>query len=930
MDSPFCFPIPAWPCLAALMVLATSPAPAMSLAEADVCVYGGTSGGVAAAVQAARLGKRTVLIEPGRHLGGMTSSGLGVTDIGPHGREYIGGISREFYRRVGAKYGRAEEVWFEPKVAEQVFDEMAAEAGVIVVFGESLAGVEKTGTTLTRLHTSAGRVVRAGMFIDASYEGDLLAAAGASWVIGREANAQFGESFNGVRPPTPLISGRRLDPYVVPGNPASGLIALVRPGPAAAAGTADGLLQAYNYRLCLTNVPANRVPIEPPADYDPARYELLARYIKSGPAPGRPAGRPEAWVLDDLIDVQALLPNGKADINAGCPVSTDWHRGNDGYVTANAAGRATIATAHENHIRGLLHFLRTDPRVPPNVREEMASWGLARDEFEDNGHWPRQLYVREARRMVGDFVMTDRHGRGLETAPQGIGLAAYWLDSHSYQLLEIGGEVRHEGGFFTNSPLYPPRPFPIAFRSIVAQKSEVANLAAPFCLSATHACFSSLRMEPVFMITSQAAATAAALALDAGTAIQDVPYDRLQSLLQAEGQILSLTPPPVADGSVVVDTETSDRVTVTGAWPSSTSIPGYQGAGYLTDGNSEKGAKSVVFRPVLPLPGEYRVAVAYRAFSNRAGAVPLTLRHAGGTTDFVLDQRIDAGPWKELGVFSFESGAAADLTLGNAATEGFVVADAARWVPVVTPPPPPPELAVLAADPVAGETGNTGGRFVISRGFKAATALTARYAVSGTAIPGDDYETLAGTVTIPANGVSASVTVNVLADNRVEGDETIVLKLEPSAAYAAKPAFHRASVVIEDTPFDAWRADSFPPDQAGDPAIAGPEADPDGDGSNNLVEWALGTPPTTAGGLGLEVAWVDGQLSTAVSRRRDVPVEKLVWETSVDGVQWRAPVPSPELRAVEELGPDLDRLTWRWPGDSTVEPRLLLRLRVSL
>jgi hypothetical protein len=912
------------------MLLGAIPAPALTLTEADVCVYGGTSGGVAAAVQAARLGKRTVLIEPGRHLGGMTSSGLGVTDIGPHGRDFIGGVSREFYRRVGAKYGKAEEVWFEPKIAEQVFAEMAAEAGVMVVFGESLAGVEKTGATLARLNTSAGRVVRAGMFIDATYEGDLLAAAGVRWVIGREANAQFGESLNGVRPPTPLISGRRLDPYVEPGVPTSGLIALVRPGPAGAVATADELLQAYNYRLCLTNVPANRVPIEPPPDYDPAQHELLARYIQSGPAPGKPAGRAEAWVLDDLIDVQTLLPNGKADINAGCPVSTDFHRGNDGYVTATPAGRAAIAKAHENHIRGLLHFLRTDPRVPVNVREEMASWGLARDEFGDHGHWPRQLYVREARRMVGDFVMTDRHGRGLETAPQGIGLAAYWLDSHSYQLLEIGGEVRHEGGFFTNSPLYPPRPFPIAFRSIVAKKSEVTNLAAPFCLSATHACFSSLRMEPVFMITSQAAASAAALALEAGTAIQDVPYDRLQSLLQAEGQILSLAPPPVSDGSVIVDTENTDRVTVTGAWPSSTSVPGYQGAGYLTDGNSEKGAKSVVFRPILPLPGEYRVAVAYRAFSNRAGAVPLALRHAGGTTDFVIDQRIDAGPWKELGLFSFEAEAAAELTIGNAGTEGFVVADAARWVPVVPPPPPPPEIAVLAADPAAAEAGDTRGRFVISRGFKVATALTVGYAISGTATPGDDFVPLASTVTIPANAVSASVTVTSLPDARVEGDETIVLTLEPAEAYAAKPGFQSASVVIEDTPFDAWRAASFPPTQAEDNAVAGPTADPDSDGANNLVEWALGTPPTTADAPGVVVAWVNGPLSTTVSRRRDVPVESLAWEMSVDGVQWRTPVPAPELQAVEEIGPALDRLTWRWPGESTAQPSLMLRLRVSL
>jgi len=923
------------------MILGALPAaaPATTLTEADVCIYGGTSGGVVAAVQAARLGKRAVLIEPGHHLGGMSSSGLGVTDIGPHGRDYLGGIAREFYRRVGARYGKPEEVWFEPKVAAQVFDEMAREAGVTVVFGEALAGVRKSGTTLERVLTTTGRVVRAGMFIDATYEGDLLAAAGASWVIGREANNRFGESFNGVRPPLPLANGRRIDPYVVPGVPASGLIALVRPGPAAAPGTADSLLQAYNFRLCLTDVPANRVPIEPPPDYDPARYELLARYLQSGPAPGRPANRPEAWVLDDIIDVQALLPNGKADINAGCPVSTDLHRGNDGYVTATPEGRAAIAREHENHIRGLLHFLRIDPRVPANVREEMARWGLARDEFEDNNHWPRQLYVREARRMVSDFVMTDRHGRGLETAPQEIGLAAYWLDSHGCQLLDIGGEVRQEGAFFTNAPLLPPRPFPIAFASLVARKSEVTNLAAPFCLSATHACFSSLRMEPVFMITGMAAATAAALALEHGSAIQDVPYDRLRALLLAEGQVLTLSPPPPWDGAIVVDTENRERVTITGSWPASSSIPGYQGANYLTDGNAEKGAKSIAFQPDLPAAGDYRVALAYRAFSNRASRVPLSLRHTEATTDFIIDQRVDAGPWKELGIFRCDRGTAAELTLETAGTDGFVVADAARWVPVVPPPPPPPQVTVLAADPTAAETGDDRGRFVIARAARSASALTVRYTVGGTATADEDFAPLAGTLTLPAGAISASVIVMARADTRVEGDESLVLTLTPSADYAAAEGFEQAVVVVRDAPFDGWRAAHFPPAQAGDDAVAGPAADPDGDGAVNLLEWALGTPPLTPGGSVLTVAMVDDRLTTASTRHRDLPPDALAWEVSDDGVQWRPATPAPELVEVEETDVTetgvtessvaVDRLTWRWSAAATASSPRLLRLRVS-
>jgi len=929
MDFPSYFRMLAWRFLTVAVWVSARTAPALSLTEADVCVFGGTSGGVAAAVTAARLGRSVVIVEPGRHLGGMTSSGLGVTDIGPHGREYIGGVSREFYRRVGAKYGKAEEVWFEPKVAEQVFDEMVAEAGVAVVFGEGVVAVAKSGGHLTELTTTAGRVVRARMFIDATYEGDLLAAAGASWTMGREPNAMYGESLNGVRTPTPLVAGRRIDPYVVPGDPTSGLIALVRPGPAAAPGTGDALLQAYNFRLCLTNVPANRVPIEPPPGYDPARYELVARYIQSGPAPGKPASRPEAWVLDDLIDVQQLIPNGKTDINAGSPVSTDFHRGNDGYVTATAEQRSAIAREHESYIRGLLHFLRTDPRVPANVRGEMTTWGLAADEFADNGHWPRQLYVREARRMVSDFVMTDRHGRGLESAPEGIGLAAYWLDSHSFQLLEVAGEVRHEGGFFTNSPLYPPRPYPIAFRSIVAKKSEVANLAAPFCLSATHACFASLRMEPVFMITSQAAATAAALALEAGSAIQDVPYERLRAMLMAEGQVISLTPPPQSDGSVMVDTEHGQAVTIVGNWTPSTSVAGYQGTHYLSDGNTGQGTKSVSFQPTLPSSGDYRVAVAYRAFGNRAGSVPVVVTHAAGIASFTLDQRVDAGPWKELGTFSFAAGDVASLTLSNAGADGFVIADAARWVPTPAPPPSPPPIAVMAADPSATEGEAEAGRFVFSRGFKSAAALTVSYVIEGTAAMGEDWAPIGGAVTIPANAVSASIPIRAWPDERLEGEETVVVRLGNSPAFSPVPGFASATVIIRDRPFDAWRAVSFPAELWHDNTVVGPLADPDADGQANAIEWALGSSPTAPNPTALLVAVGDGVMETSVTRQRGVPLDSMTWEISTDAAGWRVPAAPPELIALEERSPSVDRLTWRWAWPTTEGSPAFIRLKIS-
>jgi len=924
-----CRPLPhAVLVLSALWLAVLPQLRALTLTDADVCVYGGTSGGVAAAVQAARMGKRAVLVESGGHLGGMSSSGLGVTDVGPGNvNTYIGGVSREFYKRVGAKYGKSEQVWFndkklwfEPKVAELVFNEMVAEAGVVVVFNEALESVVKNGTEITRLITTGGRIVRAGMFIDATYEGDLLAAAGATWVIGREANSQYDETLNGVRVLNDVVSGQTVDPYVIPGNASSGLIYGVKPGPAAAPGSGDALLQAYNYRLCLTNNASNRLPIDPPLDYNVAEYELEARYViaKGG-----------GVTLNNLIDVQQLIPGNKTDINNSGPVSTDLPGGNDGYVTASPAQRTVIAARHERYMRGLLYFLRTNPRVPASVRNEMATWGLCADEFTDNGGWPRQLYVREARRMVSDFVMTDKHGKGTWVAPENIGLANYWLDSHDYQLLNIGGKVKHEGSFFTSSPLYPPAPFPIAFRFIVAKRTEVTNLAAPFCLSATHACFASLRMEPVFMLTSQAAATAAVLALESGTPIQDVPYDRLRNHLLADGQVLSLTaPPPPPSGVVVVDTENAGAVTITGNWNTSTSSPGYQGAHYLHDGNADKGAKSVLFRPNLATAGNYTVAIAYRAFTNRATNVPVTITHAGGTANLTVNQTLEAGAWLDLGTFAFNAGTHGTLLLSNTGTGNFVIADAVRW----SPNPPlagGPQVTVLARDAVAGETGVQPAQLALTRATTTASPLTIHYSVGGTATAGVDFASLSGNATIAANSATVAVPVYPLTDALAEGDESIIVSITPSGNYSATPGFDTATITLRDAAYQEWRFGSFPGGQANDHAVSGVIADPEADGLRNEIEWALGTGPLASTPSPVTLSFSPAGMDLSFTQRRGLPSGTLMIETSADFADWQPAPPSVTLVGIQEVSPATDLLTYRWPSFELNGPRLFIRLQVG-
>jgi hypothetical protein len=523
----FAFVVAVWWC-------APPPSRAGQTVQCDLCVFGATSAGVAAAVQAAREGRKVVLTEFGGHVGGVTAGGLSQTDIGNKGA--IGGLAREFYQRMGRHYG-TNEVWtLEPSVAEGVFNDLLGEAGVSVYFHQRLASVATNHARLQSLTMTDGTVVQARVFIDASYEGDLMAKAGVSYVVGREANAVFHETLDGIRAQTPKHQFTvAVDPYLRPGDPSSGLLPLIQDQPPGQAGQGDSSVQAYNFRLCLTQNPTNKLPIDPPAHYDPARYELLARYIEALVAAGQQVS------LGQFIHIQPM-PNGKTDINNNGAFSTDFIGGNAGYAEGSETERARIWRAHEDYTRGFLHFLATSPRVPPALRAEMQSWGLCKDEFTDTGGWPHQLYIREARRMVSDYVMTENNCRYSVVLPDPVGLAAYTMDSHNCRRIVREGRVENEGDVQVGG--FPP--YPISYRSIVPRASQCENLLVPVCLSASHIAYGSIRMEPVFMVLGQSAAIAAGLALDEKAAVQKIHYDELRRRLLAAGQVLAWPVHPAA------------------------------------------------------------------------------------------------------------------------------------------------------------------------------------------------------------------------------------------------------------------------------------------------------------------------------------------------------------------------------------------------
>lgn len=522
--------------------------------QADVLIYGCTSGAITAAIQVKKMGKSVQLVCPETHLGGLTAGGLGWTDSG--NKAVIGGLSREFYQRVwnhyekpGAwRWQKREEfgnkgqgtpaldtagrtMWiFEPHVAEDVYEQWVKEFKIPIVRNAMLDrenGVKKQGDRITSIRTLDGKTYVAKIFMDATYEGDLMAAAGVDYHVGREGTKTYGEEWNGVQ--TGVLHHRHhfgavakpISPYVIPGDPKSGVLPRISTEPPGTKGEGDKKVQAYCFRMCLTQVPANRVPFPKPAGYDPKEYELLVRIFD--------AGWRETFQKFDPI------PNAKTDTNNHGPFSTDNIGRNWDYPEATYARRKEIIREHVQYQQGWLYFIANDPRVPAEVRNEMAKWGLSKDEFRDNANWPHQMYVREARRMIGRYVMTEHELTKKRPTPESIGMGSYGIDSHNIQrYITPEGYVQNEGdiGVSTRGP------YQISYGSLVPKAGQAANLLVPVCVSSSHIAYGSIRMEPVFMILGQSAATAAVMAIEGNTAVQDVPYEKLRARLLADGQVL--------------------------------------------------------------------------------------------------------------------------------------------------------------------------------------------------------------------------------------------------------------------------------------------------------------------------------------------------------------------------------------------------------
>jgi len=511
--------------------------------QADIVIYGGTSAGVIAAVQAKRMGKSVVIVCPDKHLGGLSSGGLGWTDSG--NKRVIGGLSREFYRRLKRHYDKPEAwkyqkpgqysryrvdddaMWvFEPHVAEQTFEDLVRENAVAVRRDEWLdrsKGVKLDGKRIVSIMMISGKTFKGRVFIDATYEGDLLAAAGVTYAVGREPNSKYDETLNGVQTRNARSHQfpKGIDPYVVPGDASSGLLPRIHAGGPGQEGAGDSRIQAYCYRMCLTNIPGNRAAFAKPDGYDANQYELLLRTLQAG-------SRHVFGKFDPA-------PNAKTDTNNHGPFSTDNIGMNYDYPEASYERRRQILAEHEAYQKGYFYFLCNDPRVPKEVADRMSQWGLAKDEFLDNGHWPHQIYVREARRMVGEFVLTENHLRRKLPTPRPVGMGSYNMDSHNVQRYVCSdGSVRNEGDIQVN----PGGPYPIDYGAIVPKRGECPNLLVPVAVSSSHIAYGSVRMEPVFMVLGQSAASAACLAIDADATVQEVDYQKLRGQLLKDAQVL--------------------------------------------------------------------------------------------------------------------------------------------------------------------------------------------------------------------------------------------------------------------------------------------------------------------------------------------------------------------------------------------------------
>jgi hypothetical protein len=656
--------------------------------EFDVCIYGGTPGGIVAAVTAAREGSSVLVVEPTKWVGGMVTGGLTSTDVGKP--ETIGGVAREFFARAAARYD-GQHMWdAEPHVNMETFQAMLREAGVQVITGRRLTSVALAGKRIVSFTTDDGATRRGKMFIDATYEGDLMAGAGVRYIVGRESRETYGEPLAGFYPmPIRPRSDDVMDsvcsclggkgPHYIHGTPtqlsardAQGRLLFGVTEDHNQPGAADKLTQAYNFRVVVTRRPEIRVPFPRPEKYDPARYELLLRLIKAYPA-----------VRFGRLVHLGQVAGGKFDLNAQGLVSTDYAGANAAYPDGDLATRERIWQDHVDYVQGYLWFLGNDQRVPRALRDEVNEWGLCRDEFTDNANWPYALYVREARRMIGDYVMRQKDCQTEIIKPDSVGMGSFVIDCHIVQrLANEDGSVIDEGSF----PDAPALPYQISYRSLTPKRAECENLLVPVCLSASHIAYCSLRMEPVYMALGQASGLAATMAIKSEQAVQAIDVATLRARLREQKAVLELKGLAAISwardlAGIVVD---DDSAEFTGAWQGSSYGNPLNGTGHH-DLDSDKGRKSASFKLQVPQPGKYEVRFSYAPAANRASNVPITVLHADGLESVVVNEKLPPTLEKHfvsLGTFRFTPDKPCLVVVRTGGTDGYVGVDAVQLLPV--------------------------------------------------------------------------------------------------------------------------------------------------------------------------------------------------------------------------------------------------------
>jgi len=978
----------------------------------DVCVYGGTSGGVIAAVQAARMGKTVALVGLNGHLGGMTSSGLGWTDIGHvdgDSGDYIQGVAREYYNRIGAKYGSyPTQPKFEPRVAEQVFNEMVqAEPRVTLYTNLLLVSVVKQGSQIIAATMNNGMIFRARMFVDASFTGDLMAKAGVTYTYGRESTTTYGESLNGIRAPNSDFTSYTIDPYLVKGNPASGLLPLIQTNAPGTPGNADQRVQAYNFRLCMTTVATNKLAITAPPGYNTNQFELVARYVQAMVASN---ATPSA---STFFSTGTPVPNSKLDVNNSGALSTDFVGESAAYVEADDATRAQIWQAHKNYQQGLLYFLATDLRLPASLRSSVGNYGLCKDEFTDNGGWPYELYVREGRRMISDYVMTQSNIFNQLIVPDSVGMGGYFTDSHYLQRVVVNGGVRNEG----NARGDISDPYPISYRSLIPKQSECANLFVPWCLSASHTAYSSIRMEPVFMLLGQACGTAACFAIDENTAVQTINLAKLQAQLIADGQVLNmggtttgdynvpsllldfgptsvqtladcLNSPghavgglsdvqtnwntglktDVASGLIYSDNSPASGVSIDmGRSVSGGSIIDFTDNGFISTNVLGGSQNSGIYGGNSPVKDGFyggatgnTSAVGVRVNGLSAGTYTVFFAARNTSTANANPQRVYATNAPTTSTYTFtNSPSVLENNSSPAVTSSFVSGDNCGSMVVtlaagdslyiaaagasadrgflnaveIVPGLPLagaglPTVNLWSTDAVASRSGLRSGSFSVSRTGVTTSPLTVNFSIGGSAVNGQDYQTLGGSLQMPVGTNAASAAILPLAAPQPVGAKTAVINLLPSASYN-RGALTSAVVAIQDVPLSDWRLRYFGL-QATNTAVAGNQANPSGDGIPNLVKYALGLVPTNsvlASVLTPNV--VSGGVFTVSFVRPDPPLTDVSYylETSSNLLTWASDAGLPSK--IEYASNGTVRVTYQTTAQPTTTPRRFVRFGVS-